>query len=55
MEDLVRLLRGYQFGGMPGLSIARELIPLGGGIGADTAAILLGLKLYNSFPFCTGI
>ena len=35
----------------PGLSIARELIPLGGGIGADTAAILLGLKLYNSFPF----
>ena len=35
----------------PGLSIARELIPLGGGIGADTAAIMLGLKLYNSFPF----
>ena len=35
----------------PGLSIARELIPLGGGIGGDTAAILLGLKLYNSFPF----
>ena len=23
----------------------------GGGIGGDTAAILLGLKLYNSFPF----
>ena len=35
----------------PGSSIARELIPLGGGIGGDTAAILLGLKLYNSFPF----
>ena len=35
----------------PGLSIARELIPLGGAIGDDTAAILLGLKLYNSFPF----
>ena len=35
----------------PGSSIARELIPLGGGIGSDTAAILLGLKLYNSFPF----
>ena len=25
--------------------------PLGGGIGGDTAAILLGLKLYNSFLF----
>ena len=38
----------------PGPSIARELIPWGGGeggIGGDTAAILLGLKLYNSFPF----
>ena len=36
----------------PGSSIARrELIPSGGGIGGDTAAILLGLKLYNSFPF----
>ena len=35
----------------PGSSIARELIPFGGGIGGDTAAILLGLKLYNSFPF----
>ena len=35
----------------PCSSIARELIPLGGGIGGDTAAILLGLKLYNSFPF----
>ena len=35
----------------PGSSIARELIPLGVGIGGDTAAILIGLKLYNSFPF----
>ena len=38
----------------PGSSIARELIPWGGGgggAGGDTAAILLGLKLYNSFPF----
>ena len=33
------------------ISSARELIPLGGGMGADTAAILLGLKLSNSFPF----
>ena len=33
--------------------LGRELIPWGGGggIGGDTAAILLGLKLYNSFPF----
>ena len=33
---------------------ASELLgsdPPGGGIGGDTAAILLGLKLYNSFPF----
>ena len=29
----VRLLRGYQSGGMPGNVIARELIPFGGGIG----------------------
>ena len=35
----------------PGSSIARELIPWGGGIGGDTAALLLGLKLYKSFPF----
>ena len=51
MEGLVRLLRGYQSGGMPGNVIAWELIPFGGGIGGNTAAILLGLKLYKSFPF----
>ena len=34
----------------PGLRTRRAL-SLGGGVGGDTAAILLGLKLYNSFPF----
>ena len=51
MEGLVRLLRGYQFGGMPGFVNCPGTDPLGGGIDGDTAAILLGLKLYNSFPF----
>ena len=51
MEGLVRLLRGYQFGDMPGVVNCPGTDPLGGGIGGDTAAILLGLKLYNSFPF----
>ena len=42
---------------MPGNVIARELIPWGGGggggggDGGETAAILLGLKLYDSFLF----
>ena len=37
----LRLLRGYQSGGMPGNVIARELIPLGGGIGGNNATICL--------------
>ena len=41
----------------PGTSIARELIPLGGGDWrrCDTAAILLGLSFTLPFHFCTGI
>ena len=34
MSGLVRLLRGYPSGGMPGIDMARELIPLEGGLGA---------------------
>ena len=51
MKGLVRLLRGYQSGGMPGFVNCPGTDPLGGEIGGDTAAILLGLKLYNSLPF----
>ena len=54
MEGLVRLLRGYQSGGMPGFVHCPGTDPLGGGGLAhcsDIAAILLGLKLNNSFPF----
>ena len=36
---------------MPGFVNCPGTDRLGGGIGGDTAAILLGLKLYNSFPF----
>ena len=36
---------------MPGFVSCPGTDPLWGGIGGDTAAILLGLKLYNSFPF----
>ena len=34
MKGLVRLLRGYQSGDMPGIVIAWELIPWGGRWGA---------------------
>ena len=49
MEGLVRLLRGYQSGGMPGFVNYLGTDPLGGEIGADTAAVLLGLKLGSPF------
>ena len=55
MEGLARLLRGYQSGGMPGFVNCPGTDPLGGGIGGDTAAILLGLKLYNSFLIFTTV
>ena len=45
--DLVRLLRGYHPGGMPGIINCRKLISGGEGIGGDTAAFLPGLKLGN--------
>ena len=48
------MLRGYQSGGMPGFVNCPGTDPLGGGGGglaATLPAILLDLKLYNSFPF----
>ena len=48
------LLRGYQSGGMPKNVIARELIPLGGGLGATLQQFAWSEALH-SFSFCTSL
>ena len=44
---LVRMLRATSLVACLGLSLAWERYPLGGWIGGDTAAVLLGMKLGN--------
>ena len=43
--ELFPLLRGYQCGGMPGIVNARELIFLGGGLGATLQQFCLARSL----------
>ena len=56
MYSLVRLLRGYQAGGMPRFLNCLGTDPgRGGGDGGNTAAVLLGLKLGNPFTLKSSV